>query len=352
MMFIRKLGKSLVLATALMAVPAVRAAPVSPVYLHTFGDAVTGDNQFSLSGELYWDVDPGADVYQVDVYERPMIQTFTLLGNGRYASKEYFEYLDITQGKIGWDNQYLYVSIDLFGRDIRKTGTTDEKGLNEIYGFRISDDPNGRNGYLFQTVQPESKHGTTYGLEANRGFKDTDGDVGGAGLKNGSMISGLTVTKQDNLLEDGGTLNGFDTTLIADGKLGGTNVFWSRVSPTDDTIVEMAVDYVALGLTISYLETLAYFDAEAFKGGPNDNQKYLWNDKYTKSEAGSPNPGMGGLSEFGTQGLGDLYELDTLRSNGIPQIPPPDPDPTPEIPSPAASSFALGLIAMMAMRRR
>ena len=136
-------------------------------------------------------------------------------------------------------------------------------------------------------------------------------------------------------------MNGFDTTLITDGMLNGvTPVLWSRISPTDDTVVEMALDYLALGFTVSDLLAFQYVEAgSAIKGGPKDPMNYLWNDKYTKLEAGSPNPGSGGMSEFGTNGLGNIYELDTLR--GAAPIPEP------------ASMIALGAgVALLAARRR
>jgi hypothetical protein len=95
-------------------------------------------------------------------------------------------------------------------------------------------------------------------------------------------------------------------------------VLFARVDPNDNTAVEIVLDYTALGLTQQQILNLQYFDVEALKGGPGDPRNYLWNDKYTQSEAGSPNYGTNGLSEFGTQGLGNIYELDTLRIGAIP----------------------------------
>jgi hypothetical protein len=62
--------------------------------------------------------------------------------------------------------------------------------------------------------------------------------------------------------------------------------------------------------------SLSYVDLVATKG-LQDNQNYLWNDKYTLSQAGSPNPGKvpGGT---GTQ---NIYQLDTLRLGGFPPAP-------------------------------
>ena len=59
------------------------ADPISPTYTVTFSDAVTGDapNAYTISdgngGTLRrWTIDPGADSYQNEFYERPTTQTY------------------------------------------------------------------------------------------------------------------------------------------------------------------------------------------------------------------------------------------------------------------------------------
>jgi hypothetical protein len=311
------LNLSVAAGISLLAIPTSASADIIPTYSVFLEDAVTGDNAFMHQGLRYWDVDPGSDRYGHDFYERPTVQTYVDRG-GRFAANEYFEYLDITHAKVGFDDRYLYVAIDLFGRDKSTAdGNDDEQGLVERYGFRFSSDPDGRDGYFFVTDQPELKNGTTFGTEALFGFQDTDGDVGGRGAINGHGPSGLFVSKSDNPWEEVG-MNGYDEDIISDGRLNGADVLFSRVDPTEDTIVEMALDYTALGLTLQDILSIQYLDIEALKGDPADPANYLWNDKYTGPEAGSPNPGSGGFSEFGTQGLGNIYELDTLRGGAIP----------------------------------
>ena len=284
---------------------AALAQPVNPTYFGSLPDAVTGDNQFPSGGERFWDVDPAADVYQLERYERPTIQTFATV-NGRYATRQYFEYVDITRASVGFDSQYLYINIDVFGRrELQSNGSEQTEGLkNAFYGFQISTQAGGRGGMYFYVDQPEtSGNGTTYGLLKGFGFRDLNNDVSG---------TGLTVTKQDNGAGEAG--NGFEREIVADGKLSGTNtaVFFSRIRPTDNTVVEFALDYAAVGLTQSNLLNLGYLNMDVVKGGPKGPALYLFNDEYNKNEAGSPNPGAGGLSEFGTQGLGNIYEMDNL----------------------------------------
>jgi hypothetical protein len=292
------------------------ALPIDPVYFITVDDAVTGDNEFQGSdGKRRWDVDPGADVYQGEIYERPTIQSYSEV-DGRYSSEEYFQNLDITRGKVGWDEQFLYVGIELFGRSKSDQGGDTLEGLVYEYGFRFSTDPEGRNGFLIRSEQPELKHGTSFGLESNFAFFDTDGDVGGAAINSGGGPSGLWVTKTDNPNEETG-LNGYDAEVVSDGRKKtwpnrDARILYSRVDPNNHQIVELAFDYTKFGLALDDILAIQYLDLESLKGDPDDPQNYFWNDKYTDQEAGSPN-GIGGISEFGTHGLENIYELDTLR---------------------------------------
>lgn len=301
------------IAVGLGAAALVHAQPLNPVYSQSFADCTTGDNVFSAGGSLFWTVDGGCDVYQVDLYERPTIQEYKPVA-GKFASKEYFEYLDLAGAKIGLDDTYLYVSLDTVGRNnITSGGSVIEQGMVARYGFRFSTDPDGRFGVLITADQPELKifPNTTYGNIGLFGYHDTNGDVGGAAS---SGPTGLTVTNTDNPNENSG-LNGFDEAFISDGVANGVQpVVWARLSPGDNTVVEFALDYQAIGYTKTEMQNLKYFDVEATSGGTGGPGTYLWNDSNENVEAGSPNPGPGGqTSEFGTEGLKNIYEVDTLR---------------------------------------
>lgn len=307
---------------ALACTTPAHAQPGSPVYTTSVSDCVTGDNEFRFGGERYWTVDPSCDIYQIDVYERPTAQTYELRGT-RFAASEYFAYVDIARARVGWDNRFLFVSIELVGRDNRTSGGDNiPVGMMGRYGFRFSNDPDGRFGYLLVSDQPEVKNkpNTVWGPLGTFGYQDTNGDVGGAAQ---SGPTGLDVTNSDNPLEESG-LNGFDAAVISDGVYAGsTPVLWVRLSPSSNRTVEMALDYVALGMTRADVEGLRYFDVEALRGAPGDPQSSLWNDTYANTEAGSPNPGPNGSSEFGTQGLGNISECDTVRIGALTTPPPP-----------------------------
>lgn len=305
-----------VIVMAAMSGPAA-AQPGTPVYSNSWNDCRTSDNRFvGGDGIYYWDVDPNCDLYQQDVYERPMPQTFYTT-QGRYGAVEYFEYLDIIQASAGFDSQYLYVQLQMAGRNhLTSDGDVDLLGMVERYGFRMSTDPDGRNGLLIVADQPELKNepNTAFGPIGTFGYRDTNGDVGGADR---SGPTGLTVTKSDNPNEEDG-MNGYDAAVISDGRLDDeTPVLWVRLNPSDPIRVEFALDYRAVGFSENDLRGLAYLHFEAIKGGPKDPQNYLWNDKYTKQEAGSPNPGASGESEFGTEGLENIYEVDTVAGGPI-----------------------------------
>jgi hypothetical protein len=281
-----------------------QAAPVDPVFNVTFTDARTDDNQFQSGGKQYWSVDASADSYQNEYYERPTYQTYTNTSAG-YGASQYFANLDIATARAGYDNQYLYVEINLVGNYFHKDDNTrDYEGLKYEYGFRFSNDVDGANGYFIfgEFANPYSQASWT--PLKTKGSKDTNGDVGGA-----SSSGGINVTKSDGDY----LIDGYDSDIINDGKLlsNGNTVLYIRM--TDSDTVQFALDYLSvLGANgLSYIEQINYLDMQAIKGDPQDPRKYFWNDKYTFAEAGDPYyPGTG---------LGNIYELDTIRGGEIPE---------------------------------
>jgi hypothetical protein len=359
----------IILTGLLLAGTAVAGAdPVTPVYSRTYIDCTTFQNQHTNSdGKERWTIGltgpAGAaapcDNYQQEYYERPTTATYQVnsttepplgdpLPSGTtFAAAEYYQNLDIVLAKAGVDNQYMYVLIDLVGTDHltevdKNPGTSaydgDFEGLKYQYEFLLSTQPDGAGGFWLSHKGEGTAPGTTYDTyDRNTGQYDattnsqafpTAPDVGGSGGANG-----LSITKQDNAAAAEG--NGFDLLVIEKGilKSTGQEVLFSRLNPLDPSIIEFALDYGALGFTRTQIEqiiagSLGYLDFRAIKGGPEDPQNYLWNDEYTKNEAGSPyqcgalpSQQLAGCeaskSIFNTQGLGNIYELDTLRGEGI-----------------------------------
>ena len=271
-------------------------AAISPVWHANYDDARTDDNQYSSGGNQYWSIDAGADSYQNESYERPTTQTFTTTSGGHGAS-QYFANLDITSAQAGYDSQYMYIEINMVGNYFHKDDNSkDIEGLKYQYGFRFSDDANGADGYMMwaEFSDPYSQAGWT--ALKTFGYQDTDGDVGGTG--------GINITK------DGGdtVINGYDDPIISDGEFGGQEVLFVRM--IGDSTVQLALDYVELGLDTEYVEGIQYLDMQSIKGDPTDPQNYFWNDKYTYAEAGDPYSGNDPQN---------IYELDTIRGGAIPE---------------------------------
>ncbi|MEM9417423.1 MAG: PEP-CTERM sorting domain-containing protein [Planctomycetota bacterium] len=309
-----------------------------PTYSLTVGDAITGDNEFTANGGQRWNVDSGADNYFEDFYERPTAQTYenrNKPGEGIVAAaNEYFGYLDIKEGKYGYDDDYMYFQITL-NTGVRKTddGTVDggSFGSGTFYGIRLSGDPDGADGLLLR-VDGSSKElwGNTFDSKSAEGYFDADGDIGGPG--------GITTVN-----ENPGSMTGYEATRIeSDGGLSGdtdTKVLFSRIiGPVDGQnidesvmpVVEIAFAYKLFNQEFANAAVdpanLQYLEFEADRG-LKDNANYLWNDKYSFSEAGTPYD-----SNNSPQ---NVYELDTVRL----------------IPEPGSAVLLLGL-AGLAWRRR
>lgn len=303
------------------------AAPlVAPTFSALFTDAVTNDNQFVNSeGKHAWNIDIGADSYQNEFYERPTIQGKKTAGE--YSATQYFANLDIETARAGRDAQYLFIEINLVGNYFQvENKSPDIEGLKYEYGFRFSNDPDGRYGYLMRGEFANPFSQAAWTPLKTFGHKDTNGDVGGSDI---GGTTGLSVTQSDNSKELG-NLNGYDSDIISDGKYNGTEVLFIRM--LDSNTVQFALDYVALGLSASYIDNIRYLDMQAIKGGPKDPRNYFWNDKYLFSQAGSPYPGDG------VSAPQNIYELDTIRGGYVPE--------------PATLGFlALGGLAMLRRRR-
>ena len=288
--------------------------PGQPVYSLFAEDAITSPNNYlNLANQNRWSVSAGADDYGRELYERPVAQEFLFEG-GRFGSKEYFEFVDIRRGAFGVDSRFMYATMELVGFDrITEDGVRSDIGLLSKYAVKFSNDPDGRFGFMLMTEQPQVKNpvNTVWGPLGVFLYTDTNGDVGGAAS---SGPSGLTVSKSANAQEEQG-LNGYDSVLAADGRLSQLTVAWVRISPTNPNAVELALEYALVGLTRAQVESLAYLDLDALEGEANAENMHR-NDRFSAEEAGSPNLGIGGTSEFGTGGLQSVYGIDNLRLIG------------------------------------
>lgn len=312
-MLSRKLFHRASFALACMVFTSPALAGIVP-YSHSFDDAVTGPNQFIATNNKHrWFVNPGADNYHHDFYERPTAQTYqhaivssavkgfsgpsVQVGNKHIAAAQYFEYIDIVRGHYGVDGNLLHFGIELFGvHKVSENGVrTSDFGESSHYNIRISNDPDGRGGLLLAAEGPKDLTGA-WQTEKAFGYLDTNRSVGGPG--------GLFVTYETT------GLNGYEDKIISDGKLEGTNQFVlhnRRVTSSSGLpMVEFRLNLDAVNTkhpshALDLTQPL-YIVFEATRG-LKGNSNYLWNDKYNFEQAGNP---------YATVGLGNIYELDTL----------------------------------------
>jgi hypothetical protein len=211
----------------------------------------------------------------------------------------------------------------------------DIKGLEEYYRFRIGKGPPGaesRNGFLVGIQNPTANATTSFTLDATASvFADQSSGQSGVGPGD---VGGMSITPVVGSTKEGSpgevAGNGYDVQVGADGRTNGNggfannqDVLYTRINPLDPTIVELAWDYKFFGFTEADLRSQNLFLMfEATKGltGPSN---YFWNDEYNYGEAGTPNFDERGLagpnSTFQTDGLQNIYELDTLRGGAIPE---------------------------------
>jgi hypothetical protein len=249
------------------------------------------------------------------------------------AGVQYYGYLDIVRAAAGFDSNWLYISIDLFSLNrVNNSGSVNQQGLEDFYRFRIGKGPVGaesRNGFLVSIQNPTANAGTSFAINSKAEvFADTTSGQGGVGPGDvgGALLS---LTKETSPGEVAG--NGYDVQVVSDGRTNGSggytnnrDVLYTRINPSDPTIVEFAWDYKFFGFTEADLRNPNLFLMfEATKGltGPSN---YFWNDEYNYGEAGTPNFDERGLagpnSSFQMTGLQNIYQLDTLRGvGGIPE---------------------------------
>jgi uncharacterized repeat protein (TIGR01451 family) len=253
----------------------------SPVYFNTKADAVTGDNprrsfthpisSCSAGTPCYLpDANPASgravDSYTRDAYERP-----TSSGSG---ASLFYPAVDIVSARVGYDAQWIYYRIDLFG--------TEANGLPYFYAFEINYDADVPYDMVVQVEAPTAKVGTTFGSSGVMAWMDQNNNVGA----------------QRPLLPDGpgNSAGGYETIVFSNGTNslpgapGGSTAIRARIVPGTPNSVEIAVSRSFLasangGVAVNQ----ASFRAWAGKGAFDARIFYL-HDERSRSSAGSPYP--------------------------------------------------------------
>lgn len=289
----------------------------SDLTVSTFADSVTGAPSRYTPG-VGWTIEPGADNFFGELYERPTSQGFHPIG-GAPAFDVYHQALDIVSGRFALDqvNGHAYFSIDLNGQDeLKADGGSSTVGFKHFYRVRLSGNDDFFGGHMLGVKDPDGNSvGNTFNGSDN--FKSTqmwiDDDapwVTGTGVAN----TGEGTLGYDELTSEGSS-NRIQSRIVGDS-------------------VELALDYRHFGLSA---DDFSYMIFEATQG-LTDPQNYFWNDEYNFSQAGSPyDPGSPPQN---------IYELDTLWGGWAP--------PNPVIPEPSALLVWGGLAGcgLIARRRR
>lgn len=276
----------MLLGGALLALSAAGARAQTPAYYTTELDDVTGDNAPVIvsphpglvsggcdAAAPCWVPDPGADSYSNDKYERPM-------GRGRYGD-EYYPSLDITSSQVGYDDEWLYYRINVYG--------TEGGGLYDMYGFEINYDEDGI-GDIFVTASAPGVS-TTWTSAMPVVYWDQDNNVGGP-----------NPTRPDG---QGSNANGYENKVFngglnkVPGSPGGVNAVQVRIAPDNPAAVELAVHRSFMeGIKGGVVERAA-FRPYTSRTTVSPASIYL-HDDMSRTQMGSPYPWIkkGGATTF------------------------------------------------------
>jgi hypothetical protein len=191
-----------------------------------------------------------SDDYSRNLFERPLTPT---------TMENRFD-LDLQKIAMSTDNTFFYFSLDL--KDVN-IGT---KTIDGNYGIEIDLDKDGRGDYLLWAYQPPVT--TTWDYLGVGLFSDVNKDVGGT----------RALASDPN----NPNWNGYETEVWPGKPLTDPDGAWMRLSPSDVTIVQLAVKRSLLGNPTSFLWS-AWADDQV-----KASYKFDYNDFYTAAEAGSP----------------------------------------------------------------
>lgn len=270
------------------------AAPPAPVYSLTLPDAITGDAAGG-SGPQNFNVpsvnctncrvpDPNppagssaVDNYTLDTYERPT-------GTGGSADN-YYTALDIELYEIGFDSEYLYFRVGVFGID--NQGTASTKRLPYFYSYEINFDADNRGDLFVRSDDP-----------SNNGLDDVFGTTGVTAYWDENNNVGSSNPTEPDGPGGGGANSGYDTQVYQQGtnnvagQPGGSDAVQARtILIGSKPYVELAVKRVFLNALKGSAVTQASFRPFVSKSGGTTTPSNLPNhDQFGRQSAGSPYP--------------------------------------------------------------
>jgi len=192
----------------------------------------------------------GGDVFGLGWYERPFDQNMG-----------YMPFIDLQKIQLNReDANWVYIQIQVVGI------VTEGSGANPLYGVELDTDLDNRGEFLVLTSIPAGTEWATQGVVI---YTNSDNMMGGS---KPVLIDKSVATNM-----------GYDKEIFNSGKGDDPNLAWSRLSPKDPKMVELAIKSTFLGGQKGKFIWFPWSMA-----GTTDLTKFEFNDKFTLADAGSP----------------------------------------------------------------
>jgi hypothetical protein len=192
----------------------------------------------------------GGDVFGLGWYERPFDQNMG-----------YMPFIDMQKVLLNReDANWVYVQIFVMG-DVKQGSS-----VNPLYGVEWDTDLDNRGEFLLLSAIPGGTDWSTQGVVV---YSNSDNMLGG--------------TKPVLVDKTAASNAGYDTEVFNSGKGNDPNLAWSRLSPSNPNVVELALKSSFLGGPKGKFIWFPWTMVSA-----QDLKKFEFNDKFSLSDAGSP----------------------------------------------------------------
>jgi len=226
-------------------------APGAPVTLNQPGDPqaaaqlakLTDPDSSKTAAEFRAN---GDDIYGLNRFERPF---------SAGDMKIYYPDIDIVSARLAVDDRWIYVNINMSG--LRGDS------LSGYYAFEVDLNRDGRGDYLISALAP----GTEWSTSGVAIWQDKNRDVGGE-----QVYYSDPPQKGD----------GYETVIFDQGSGDVPDLAWSRISPTDPKMVQVAFKSSLFDSDTPFAWWV-WASRDLYKPG-----WFNYHDHFTQEEAGSP----------------------------------------------------------------
>lgn len=258
-------------ATEVVQVVDTAGPPTDAPIAHEIVPAALPENRSSHAGDYDSSVTAeqkksnGGDRFTFERFERPF---------NANTMDIYFPELDIIDTFVYQDDLWIYGTIQVVDRSAASASPY-------RFAMQVDNEGDGKGDFLVIAANPPSTDWTTNGVQV---YFDSNSDVG-------DLTAMLT--------DENSTSDGFDALVFDQGKGNDPDAAWTRVSPNDSNIVEIAVKRTVVGNPERYL-------VDMWAGhGSLDPVLFDYNDHFTHEQAGAADPGFPNFYPIKA-----LYEID------------------------------------------